>query len=46
MADSTYRAARDIYRLRFLSEKYDIDSAAWLLDPDVVMTTFSARHSG
>ena len=29
MADSTYRAARDVYRLRFLSDKYGLDPATW-----------------
>ncbi|MGB3763433.1 MAG: EcsC family protein [Ornithinimicrobium sp.] len=29
MADATYRTARDVYRLRFLSEKYGIDPATW-----------------
>ena len=29
MIDSTYRAARDVYRLRFLSDKYDIDPSGW-----------------
>ncbi|MFB9315100.1 EcsC family protein [Nocardioides plantarum] len=41
MADSTYRTARDVYRLRFLSEKYDIDPGSWTLhdesDPDDVL---------
>lgn len=30
MADATYRTARDVYRLRFLSEKYGIDPGEWL----------------
>ncbi len=29
MIDSTYRVARDVYRLRFLSDKYDIDPSSW-----------------
>lgn len=29
MVDGAYRAARDVYRLRFLSEKYDIDPMTW-----------------
>lgn len=35
MADHTYRRARDVYRLRFLSEKYSIDPAAWLVEDPV-----------
>jgi len=30
LADQTFRRAGDAYRLRFLSEKYGIDPAAWL----------------
>lgn len=30
MVDSTYRAARDVYRLRFLSDKYGIDPSSWV----------------
>lgn len=42
MADQTYRRARDVYRLRFLSEKYSIDASAWvttelLADEDEVL---------
>ena len=29
MADSAYRSARDAYRLRFLSEKYDLPPMEW-----------------
>lgn len=29
MADSTYRAARDVYRLRFLTEKHGLDPQSW-----------------
>ena len=34
MADGTYRNARDVYRLRFLSEKYGIDPDDWAEDAD------------
>jgi len=34
MADQTYRRARDVYRLRFLSDKYDIDSSSWIIAED------------
>lgn len=34
MADQTYRRARDIYRLRFLSDKYGIDPAAWVANAE------------
>lgn len=30
MADSTYRTARDVYRLRFLTDKYGIDPTGWV----------------
>lgn len=30
MASQTYQRARDIYRLRFLSDKYGIDASYWL----------------
>jgi hypothetical protein len=36
MADQTYRRARDVYRLRFLSEKYEIDPASWVVDEGAV----------
>ncbi|MCR1785402.1 EcsC family protein [Nocardioides carbamazepini] len=36
MADQTYRRARDVYRLRFLSEKYGIDPAAWITEDGAV----------
>lgn len=29
MTDTTFRAARDIYRVRFLSDKYGIDPRSW-----------------
>lgn len=29
MTDTTYRAARDVYRVRFLSDKYGIDPRSW-----------------
>lgn len=32
MADSTYRTARDVYRLRFLTDKYGIDPRTWQPD--------------
>lgn len=32
MADQTYRRARDIYRLRFLSDKYDLDAENWVTE--------------
>lgn len=31
MASQTYRGARDVYRLRFLSEKYGLDPAEWVV---------------
>lgn len=42
MADHTYRSARDVYRLRFLSDKYGIDPESWVtvaetLADDVVL---------
>lgn len=30
LADSTFRNARDLYRLRFLTDKHDLDPADWL----------------
>lgn len=38
MADQTYRRARDIYRVRFLSEKYDIDPKNWVTAEQVDAT--------
>lgn len=38
MADQTYRRSRDIYRLRFLSDKYDIDPKAWVTVDRVEVT--------
>jgi hypothetical protein len=38
MADQTYRRAREIYRLRFLSEKYDLDPRAWVTAADAGVT--------
>jgi hypothetical protein len=35
MASQTYRRARDVYRLRFLSDKYGIDPAAWVVGDDL-----------
>ncbi|GAA4129622.1 hypothetical protein GCM10022215_42390 [Nocardioides fonticola] len=32
LVDTTYRAARDVYRLRFLSEKYGLDPREWVTD--------------
>lgn len=32
MVDSAYRSARDVYRLRYLSEKYDLDPRTWTAD--------------
>ncbi|GAA3670111.1 hypothetical protein GCM10022237_32390 [Nocardioides ginsengisoli] len=37
MADQTYRRARDVYRLRFLSEKYGIDPGAWVTSEDSIV---------
>ncbi|MBF4765009.1 EcsC family protein [Nocardioides islandensis] len=34
MADRTFRRARDAYRLRFLADKYGIDPAEWLVEPN------------
>ena len=31
MASQTYRRARDVYRLRFLSDKYGIDPSTWVV---------------
>ncbi|MHA6762191.1 hypothetical protein [Streptacidiphilus sp. PAMC 29251] len=32
MTDRTFRRAKAVYRLRFLSEKYGIDPKAWMRD--------------
>ena len=32
MTRHTYQRAEDVYRLRFLSEKYSLDPQAWLQD--------------
>jgi hypothetical protein len=35
LADSTFRNARDLYRLRFLTDKYGLDPADWLTEASV-----------
>lgn len=37
MTDSTYRAARDVYRLRFLTDKYGIDPSGWVQTAEVIV---------
>lgn len=34
MVDSAYRSARDVYRRRYLSEKYDVDPRTWTVEHD------------
>lgn len=36
MANHTYRRARDVYRLRFLSEKFGLDPAEWVVKSSLV----------